>query len=32
MNHIMAAIYYIAKLLIDLVSEHKNNRPRPDKK
>ena len=28
----IVCIYYIAKLLIELINEHKNNRPSPRKK
>ena len=31
-DHYMLAVYYIAKLLIELIGEHKKNRPIPDKK
>ena len=29
---VIVCIYYITKLLVDLVNEHKNNRLNPDKK
>lgn len=31
MKDIVVAVYYIAKLLIELIDRHKNNRPHLDK-
>ena len=31
-DRFILAVYYIAKLLIELIDEHKKNRPTPDKK